>query len=82
MSEEAPAPPVAEEAMVVYNFTVTGKYPDGNRARMHGVLEDKDGFPFSAFDKAVEICKKLTPGLIVDLAKPGQVVLKKKKAKK
>lgn len=82
MSDEVPAAPAEKEELVVYNFTVKGHYPDGNRARMHGTVVAKDGYPFDAFDKAVEACKRVTPGLIVDLTKPSQVVLKKRKSKK
>lgn len=69
-----PAPPLFK-----YNFTVKGRYPDGNTARMEGHIYDVDGYPWSAFDKAVACCKKVTPGLIVSLDKPGNVTLKKLK---
>jgi hypothetical protein len=38
-----------------------------------------DGCPFSAFEKAVKVCQEVTPGLMVDMSKPGQVTLQKLK---
>jgi hypothetical protein len=40
-----------------------------------------DDYPSAAFDLAVKTCQDMTPGLIVDLAKPNQVVLQKLKKK-
>jgi len=64
-----------------YSFTVKGTYPNGNRAKMSGHLKDTPGYPNSAFTKAVEACKEVTPDLIVDLSVPGNVVLKQLKGK-
>jgi hypothetical protein len=64
---------------VKYNFRVKGCYPDGNTTTMEGCVYDDDNFPQKAFDKAVDVCKQLTPSLIVDLTQPGQVTLSKRK---
>lgn len=48
---------------------------------MSGHIEDEDGYPWSAFDKAVKVCQDMTPGLVVDTSKPGQVTLRKLKRK-
>jgi len=66
-------------ALFKYSFTVKGSYPDGNKATMYGHIYDEDGTPWSAFDKAVAACQALTPELVVDRTKPGQVSLRKNK---
>jgi hypothetical protein len=67
---------------VKYKFIVKGTTPDGNKARMEGQVWADDGFPSSAFDKAVKCCQDLTPGLVVDMSVGGNVVLTKRKTKK
>lgn len=68
--------------MTYYSFTVRGVYPNGNKASMSGhVCDEGDDYPWSAFDKAVKACTDITPGLIVDQSKPGQVTLRKLKGK-
>lgn len=64
---------------VKYTFWVKGVYPDGNRAKMSGEVNGPDGYPFSVFEEAVATCQRITPGLMVDLTKPGSVVLRKRK---
>ena len=66
---------------VWYSFTVYGYYPNGNKTKMQGHLQDRPGSPQSAFLKAVKACEELTPGLIVDMAKPGQVILQQLRGK-
>lgn len=67
--------------LVWYSFTVKGRFPGGNTTTMSGHLQAADGYPFAAFDKAVATCKEMTPDLIVDTAKPNQVILRKLKRK-
>jgi hypothetical protein len=68
-----------EVITVVYNFTVKGRYPDGTRARIQGTVNAPDGYPSAAFDAAVKACQEVTPEIIVDREKRGQVVIRKKK---
>ena len=46
---------------------------------MDGHVYDVDGTPWSAFDKALEVCRKTHSSLIVDQTKPGWCVLTKNK---
>lgn len=62
--------------MAYYSFTVRGHYPNGNKATMSGYLRADADYPDSAFDQAVLTCQDLTPGLVVDRAKPGTVTLR------
>jgi len=62
-----------------YSFSVRGRYPNGNTAKMSGYVYAEDGYPFSAFEDAVKVCEDITPGLIVDRQKPGQITLRKLK---
>jgi hypothetical protein len=64
---------------ITYKFTVKGRYPSGNKAKMQGIVRAEDGFPASAFEAAIKVCQELTPGLIVDISTPGQVVLRASK---
>lgn len=72
-----------EVPLVWYNFTVKGIYANGNKARMHGRVQGPDvGMPPSeVFEAAVDICKRLSPGLVVDTAKSNQVILQKRRGK-
>lgn len=66
--------------MAYYSFTVRGVYPNGNKGTFNGYVQDEgEDFAFSAFRKAVQTCKDMTPGLIVDESKPGHCVLRKLK---
>ncbi len=68
--------------MTWYSFEVRGEYPNGNKAKMNGHVQvEGDDYPHSAFELAVKTCQDVTPGLIVDLAKPGRVILRKLKGK-
>ena len=62
-----------------YSFEVNGSYQNGHKVTMKGHIQDEDGYPFSAFDKAVQACQDLTPGLLVERSLPGSVILKKLK---
>jgi hypothetical protein len=67
--------------MPIYSFTVKGTHSDGYMVEMRGRLQAGDGYPLNAFDKAVAVCQKTSPRLLVDRSKPGHVTLRKLKAK-
>lgn len=68
--------------MTWYSFKVRGRYPSGSTATMTGHIAVEGGdYPAAAFDQAVKTCQRMTPGLIVETAKPNQVVLQKLKRK-
>ena len=72
---------MSEPVEVVYKFVVRGVYPNGNKARFDGIIKAPEGFPIAAFEKAVALCQDITPGLMVDTTKGGNVVLTKRKNK-
>ncbi len=48
---------------------------------MSGTVVDAPDYQTSAFDKAVAACKRLTPDILVDMSKGGNVVLRQLKRK-
>ena len=72
---------MATEERVYYSFTVKGTFENGNKATVSGTVVDAPDYPTSAFDKAVAACKRLTPDILVDMSKGGNVVLRQLKRK-